>query len=69
MTQPQAQQRSLVDDLRHVNLQLEVLALIIERVVEAEKVMQGHAVMARERDIQEVNNYRRVIEYIDQNKT
>ncbi|MEK7571471.1 MAG: Fic family protein [Patescibacteria group bacterium] len=38
-------------------------------LTQAEKVMEGHAVMARERDIQEVINYRRVMEYIDQNKT
>src|SRR3990167_6082361 len=32
---------------------------------EAEKVLKGQEVMARDRDIQEVINYRKVIEYID----
>jgi Fic family protein len=33
---------------------------------QAEKVVMGQAVIARERDIQEVINYRKVIEYIDE---
>lgn len=33
---------------------------------QAEKVMMGQAVVARERDIQEVINYRNVIEYIEE---
>lgn len=32
---------------------------------QAEKVLEGQEVLARDRDIQEVINYRRVIEYID----
>lgn len=32
---------------------------------QAEKVMEGQAVMARERDIQEVINYRRVMEFLE----
>lgn len=33
---------------------------------QAERVMMGEQVIARERDVQEVINYRRVMEYIDQ---
>ncbi len=33
---------------------------------QAEKVMEGKEVLARDRDIQEVINYRRVIEYVNQ---
>lgn len=33
---------------------------------QAEKVMMGQAIVARERDIQEVINYRRVIDFIEQ---
>lgn len=32
---------------------------------QAEKVLEGHEVLARDRDIQEVLNYRKVIEFID----
>lgn len=36
---------------------------------QAEKVLSGHEVMARDRDIQEVINYREVMEYISQSPT
>jgi Fic family protein len=35
-------------------------------LTQAEKVLEGEDVLARDRDIQEVLNYRKVIEYIDQ---
>src|SRR5436190_3248694 len=35
-------------------------------LTQAEKVVMGQSVVARERDIQEVINYRKVIEYIEQ---
>lgn len=35
-------------------------------LTQAEKVIEGQAVMARERDIQEVINYRRVMEFIEE---
>lgn len=36
---------------------------------QAEKVLEGYEVLARDRDIQEVLNYRKVIEYIDKLST
>src|SRR3989344_522118 len=35
-------------------------------LTEAEKVLMGHNIAARERDVQEVINYRKVLEYIEQ---
>src|SRR5258708_39805089 len=36
---------------------------------QAEKVIEGQEVVARQRDIQEVINYRRVMEYLGETKT
>src|SRR3989344_4639411 len=35
---------------------------------QAEKVLQGHQIIARDRDIQEVINYRKVLDFIEQFK-
>src|SRR5437667_8608849 len=37
-------------------------------LTQAEKIMMGQDVVARQRDIQEIINYRRVMEYIDQSE-
>ena len=46
----------------HYGTHIEGNALNLDQ---AEKVMEGHEVLARDRDIQEVINYRKVIDYIE----